>query len=193
LSLDDLFKAGQSLTKRTQFKTGVPDLPIHSTSQLGEVLFQFDSFIFKSGQLIKDEILKEAKKKNFAPLARALLLMPLAGELVNDVQAFVNGQTRPTNLLERIADNYAAVGAFGILYTAFKSIGYGPAGVIGLLLGPSVNDAVKFLPNVWSAFNGNFEPLAKQTVRAIPVVGPMISGRVFPSRAEKKRRAEQNK
>lgn len=196
LNLDDLYKAGQALTKRTQFKTGVQDLPIHATSELGKMLFQFKTFSFKAAQMFKDEIVLEAKKGNYAPLTRAALLMPLAGELVNDVQAVVNGKSRPDKLVERLADNFAAVGAFGLLYTALKATQFGPAGVVGVALGPTVGDIVRTTANLGSASKNLFndrplstDPLEKQLVSTIPVVGPMIANRVYPSKEEKRRRS----
>lgn len=191
LSLDDLYKAGQLMTKRTQFKTGTADLPIFATSDLGKVLYQFKSFSFKSAQLFKDEIVKEAARGNFAPLVRASLLMPLAGELVNDVQALVNGKSRPDNLVARIADNFAAVGAFGLLYTGFKSLGYGPGAALSQIVGPAITDIGKLGTNIYGAVTGKPKPLARQVVSAVPVVGTTIANRFWPTQEEQRLRRGQ--
>ena len=58
----DELRAGQNIVNRTQFKTDVTELPLFWSSEPGRLLTQYKRFQFKSGQLVKDEIIKEAAK-----------------------------------------------------------------------------------------------------------------------------------
>jgi len=198
LSLDDQLKAGQNIVKRTQFQTGVADLPLLATTPLGRMTYQFKSFAIKSAQMIKDDIVKEAGRGNFAPMTRALLVLPITGEIVNDVQSFVNGTSRPETALGRIADNIAAVGVFGLYYQMWKAVDQGPAAISNMLMGPVIGDAVSGIANVYQAGEaagnrlmgedaGSADALLRQALRNVPVVGPMVAHRVFPTREEKRR------
>jgi len=180
LSLDDQLRAGQNIVRRTQFKTGVQDLPLFATSPLGKVVFQFKTFGFKAAQFLKDDIVNEATRGNYGPLVRASLAFPIAGEVVNGVQAVINGKQRPENLVARIADDFAAVGVFGLYYSMIKALEFGPAAIANMFFGPGVGDTISGLSNITQAIKGNPRNLEKQIVRNIPVVGPSIANRVFP-------------
>ena len=56
----DELRAGQNIVNRTQFKTDVTEIPLFWSSEPGRLLTQYKRFQFKSGQLVKDEIIKEA-------------------------------------------------------------------------------------------------------------------------------------
>ena len=192
LTDDDLYKAGQKFTKRTQFSTGPQDLPMEATSELGKFAFQFKTFSFKAGQYMKDEILTEAKRGNYKPLMKAAMVMPLSGEIVNDVQALINGRTRSDNIVERIADDVASVGGLSLAYSMAKALEFGPSAITGMLLGPAFSEALRATYNTYSLLmKQNPQPIMKQGIGAIPVVGPMVANRLFPSKEEERRRKAQ--
>lgn len=180
LSLDDQLKAGQNIVRRTQFKTGIQDLPLFATSPLGKTMFQFKTFGFKATQFLKDDIIKEAGRGNIGPLVRASLVLPLSGEVVNSVQSMLNGRSRPESVIDRIADDFAAVGTFGLFYSMIKAVEFGPSAIANILLGPAAGDSISGIYNIAQAVTGNPKGLEKQIIRNIPVVGPAIANRVFP-------------
>jgi hypothetical protein len=170
----DELKAGQSIVNRTQFKTDVTEIPLFWASDAGRLLTQFKKFQFKSGQMVKEEILKEAAKGNIKPLIRAAAILPVAGAAVlHSRDAIRFGQQREKDA--GIADYLATVGTFGAFTDAFAGSGRQPVRGLSYLAGPTLGDAGA----AWEAVSaitqkGDVNPMAKLAVRQIPVVGPSL-------------------
>lgn len=183
LTLDEEIKAARSIIKRTQFTVRPQDLPLFWTGPFGSLVTQFSSFGFKAAKAINDDLLHEAYKGNFKPLARLALLAPIVGEGVRDVQQFTKGkkqEDRPEGLL-RIADNMAAIGAFGLFADAAISGSRGELGVARRIMGPSISDAAIVGGAVAS---GNWKQLGKQTAQNVPAIGSPLRQALFPPEDE---------
>lgn len=174
LTEKDALRAGQSIVNRTQFKTDVTEIPLFWASDAGRLLTQFKKFQFKSGQMMKDEVLKEMAAGNVKPFLRAAAILPIAGVLTvaaKDAVRFGEQTERERN----IADYLAAVGTFGAFTDAFANSGRQPVKGLQYLAGPTLGD----FGSAWEAAfieapRGNFYPAAKFVSRQIPVIGPSV-------------------
>lgn len=75
LTENDLLSAANAMSNATQFRVEAIDIPPAWKTPLGRLLTQFKSFSFKQTKFVRDEILKEADRGNYAPLIR---FIPLA-------------------------------------------------------------------------------------------------------------------
>ena len=96
LTQEQLAKAANKMTRITQFKIDSLNLPTAWRTPLGKVLSQFKSFSFMQTKFIRDEIVKEARLGNFAPLARFIAIAPMASFLTQSARNAVN-QVDPKN------------------------------------------------------------------------------------------------
>lgn len=178
-------KAGQSIVNRTQFKTDVTEIPLFWSSDAGRLITQFKKFQFKSGQMVKDEILGEMTKGNLKPFIRAAALLPVAGVGVAKLRDSVRFGEQ-TERKRNVADYLATVGTFGAFTDAFASSSKQPVRGLEYLAGPTLGDAGR----AWEAvagltafargtdeegeWEGKWRPAAKLIARQIPVVGPSV-------------------
>lgn len=169
---DDIVKGAQTVVKRTQFESTALELPIFFTSPGGKVITQFKTFAFNQSKLIKDAILKEAGRGNFAPMITAITLMPILGEGVRDVRALLSGKVRDKQGLARIAENMAAVGGWGIVSDLLSSANFG--GVAEFFGGPTGSDLAGAIEAIVLAAKGKPKRLAIETVEKAPVIGPLL-------------------
>lgn len=88
--------AANKMVRITQFKIDALNLPTMWRSPLGKVLMQFKSFSFMQTKFIRDEVLKEAARGNFAPLARFIAIAPIASYVTQSTRNWVN-QVDPKN------------------------------------------------------------------------------------------------
>lgn len=172
LLFDDLLKAGSGIVRKTQFKSGVLDLPLFFNSPEGKILTQFKTFAFNHTKFIKEAILEETARGNFEPMIRAIALMPVVGEGVGDVRAVLTGRKRDKKGLERIAENMANVGGLGILTDIWNSARY--KNLAGFFTGPTFSTLSEFGQGAVQAAEGNADPLVKSTLRQVPVAGPLL-------------------
>lgn len=183
LTLDEELRAGRSVIARSQFKVRPQELPLYWNGPLGKLVTQFSSFGFKAAKALNDEVIKEAKQGNFAPLVRFALVTPFVGEIFADIQTLAKGKSlsdRPDNLIARIAENYASIGAFGLFYDALRASQYGEIGIARRLLGPTLSDTVSAAAGVAELAQGNSKPLVKMGLQNVPVVGSPLRRAVFP-------------
>lgn len=94
LTQEQLLKAANKMTRITQFKIDSLNLPTAWRTPLGKVLSQFKSFSFMQTKFIRDEIVKEARLGNFAPLARFIVLAPMASYLTQSARNAVNNNEK---------------------------------------------------------------------------------------------------
>ena len=189
LSTRDELKAAQNIVNRSQFKVDPIELPLFWSSPEGRLLTQFKTFSFKSGQFMKDEILKEIGKGNVGPLLRALAILPPAGYAVKKIQ---NLATMNKGEKDSVADYLAAVGVLGLFSDAFRT---GARTGVGTIAGPTLSDVGGALDAISQTRQrivegkaGPLQPIAKFGARQVPVAGPAL-GRMLSEEREKSLRA----
>lgn len=96
LTEQQLATAANRMVRATQFKIDALNLPTMWRTPLGKVLMQFKSFSFMQTKFIRDEILKEAKQGNLAPLLRFVAIAPVASYVTQSARNWVN-QVDPEN------------------------------------------------------------------------------------------------
>lgn len=192
-------RAGQSIVNRTQFKTDVTEIPLFWSSNPGRLITQFKKFQFKSGQMVKDEILAEMAKGNVKPFLRAAALFPPAGFAVAKLRDSIRfGQQ--TEEERNLADYLAMVGTFGAFTDAFASSSKWPVRGLQYLAGPTLGDAglaweaaAGLTGYVPGGVEGKWRPAAKLLSRQIPVVGPSIRQLFNEEKARKSGRRTERK
>ena len=97
-----------------------------------------------------------------------------------------------STLLKRYVEAVMVPGLGGIFYDSIKSAGYGTEGLYKMLLGPSVAQGVTLGANVLKAvnprerngipvpFTDRAQPLAKQLLRDVPIIGPSLQQTYLP-------------
>lgn len=193
LSNVDELKAAQNIVNRTQFKVDPMELPLFWSSPEGKLLTQFKSFNFKSGQFMKDEILKEVAKGNVGPLIRAIAVLPPAAVAVKTVQNALKPESAKQDK-EGIADYLASVGVLGIFSDLVRN---GGRMDVSTIAGPTLSDVGRGLEAVAqtkqrlsSDYTGNepaFGPLAKFAARQVPVVGSNLAAMFNKDKSERQK------
>jgi hypothetical protein len=195
LTPDEEIKAARSIISRTQFKVRPQELPLFWSGPMGKLVTQFSSFGFKAAKAINDEVVQEARKGNYMPLARFALAFPLVGEIVADAQSVAKGgRERPENMVARLAENYAAIGSFGLFYDAWRSAQYGEVGILRRMVGPTLGDIGqlggglgemgKYIAAGGETPGGEEMAMPKMLGRLasqnVPVIGPYLRPTMFP-------------
>jgi hypothetical protein len=163
------------VSKITQFKTGALDLPEFFTSPEYKIFTQFKSFAVNQAKFIKDNVINETLKGNFAPLTRFAVFGQLVGEGVGDIKAFIRGKKR-TKGFNRLLENYATIGGFGLFSDLVSAANYGENGLYQAFAGPAVSDLVRALNSVNQCIKGNIHPLEKMAIEQLPLMGAVIFG-----------------
>ena len=92
LSKEQLASAAWEMARRTQFKVSAYDVPPSWKTPLGRLVTQYQSFSFMQTKFIRDEILKEAAKGNYAPLVRFIPLAITASYISGYIRNLVTGR-----------------------------------------------------------------------------------------------------
>lgn len=202
--------AGHNLIKRTQFLVDPLDIPKFASTDVGKLVFQFRSFGYRNTKFVTKEVLLEAGKGNFAPLARYIGLgVPVMGLAAGAKQALNlqtpfqakddNGDAHQMSIGEVLGkgagDLVNSVSGISDVLNAKDAVSYNrgedadrkilAAG--GSVLGPTASDVVEGLNDARSAANGNMRPTAKSIVRRTPVLGATLSNMIFKSSADGQR------
>jgi hypothetical protein len=90
LTEKQLLTAANKMVQSTQFRINSLNVPELWRTPLGKVLSQYKTFSFMQTKFIRDEILKEAKHGNLAPLARFIVLAPIASYAAMSVRNAIN-------------------------------------------------------------------------------------------------------
>jgi len=206
LNQEQLLKAAQSVSMDVNFWGDALSLPVFYRSPYGRFITQFKSFGFQQTRLIKDHVVKPFMKwvegkpgGDPAPLTRFLLTMPAGGEAISDLKALARAKDRPTNVIERLADNMANAAGWGLLYDATRATDYGAAGTLGLLTGPIGSTMGKLGAGIGEAKKGRPTTLTRFAIEeglplaayymapgAAPLVAamtPAISNTLLPKKA----------
>lgn len=86
VDLEDYLKASQDIGTRTQFRSRIQDVPEWASSDWGKIAFQFKTFTTQQWRFMRNEIYREAKSGNFAPMMRYAVLAPVIGTTSREVK-----------------------------------------------------------------------------------------------------------
>lgn len=89
LTQKDILTAANKMAELTQFKPTVLNVPTAWRTPAGRLLMQFKSFAYMQTRFITDEILKEAKQGNVAPLLRFLMASAIISPLAYNTRNLV--------------------------------------------------------------------------------------------------------
>jgi len=187
LSENDLISAARKAVETTQFKVSPMDIPPSWSTTTGRILTQFKSFGYKQSEFILKEILKPAFHGNFVPLTRYVVAGVVAGEAAADIKAVIRGTTakRSKDPWERAWQNLQQVGGLGVASDAIRAAtSYGQ--FLSWLAGPTVGDVTDLLYEMAQLVKGSPKPILRDITSKIPVLGPNISSKLFPSATAKK-------
>ncbi|KKK72225.1 hypothetical protein LCGC14_2905990, partial [marine sediment metagenome] len=172
LAEDDLLMAAKRMSDRTQFRTGPLDLPFAWQSSVGgRMLTLYKSFGFNQARLFRDSVLQEVRRGNLRPLLPLVTTVPLAGEFSANVKAFIFLRDRPTDLTERILEDYFSVGAIGIIEGMLQSAALGKG--TEFFAGPILSEGGDVLDVIGSERPGR--EAIKEGLKRIPVAGRGLS------------------
>lgn len=145
-------QAGRKLVERTQFKVDPQDLPGWADTPGGKLVSQFQTFGYKQSAFVWHEVLKEAGKGNFLPLARYVAVATPSGMVTTGAKAAVKlSKYQGGNPLDQAGQNFA--NGFGLgdpnnkdsqspLDAAIKGfMGAGGAGIVSSIPTNIVNAA----------------------------------------------------
>ena len=185
LTDDDISRASWRFARLTQFRATPLDLPLFASSDWGRLLFQFKTFGINISKLGWNDFFKPAfefvksggRRGAVAPLATFLGSGWVAGEVVGDIRAWINGRERPElneEFWRRTSENLFWAGTFGMFSDIVTSINQGRA--LELILGPTAGsivegqDVVRKIPD---AFDNEemIELLSKAAVKQLPFIG----------------------
>lgn len=172
----------------TQFRASQLDLPLFWSSPWGKLMTQFKSFSFNHAKFIRDEVLREAKAGNVAPLVRFLAIGGITGEVVADASSALRARPRPENLAFRILDNLSYVGGIGLVSDMFRSALSGSGMLAEAVAGPALSDVFDYASALAQLTQGEAKPTAKKVLRSVPILGPIVQPRVLPGKKKKKSR-----
>ncbi len=167
LTEDELLKAAQIFTERTQFRARPIDLPRFASSAYGKIFFQFKSFAFNQTKFLKDEFKRELQSGNYGRAVRDIIIIatifPMTGEVLGDIKSLVTGSKRPTGALERYFDDLANVGGVGIAYDLFQSAANNK--LASMLLGPTISSGIDITQlAIQAAKTGKLTDSQKKTI-----------------------------
>jgi len=188
----------RKMVEISQFKVDPMDLPGWADSALGKLALQFRSFGYKQTEFMWNQVLREATKGNFAPLARFIAVGAPAGLASTELRSLVQMKdfaqpdqpedTSPKSLqiAGRVGTGLAAVGGFGLAGTAYTAANRAarsrtPTAIAASTIGgPTAGLIVETSQNIDKASKGDWQPLVRQGVRKIPAVGPTLANVLMP-------------
>jgi len=181
LSEDDLLQAAKRTSDVTQFTFDANQLPLAwKASPMARLVLQFKQYFYTQANFVKNFAVKPAVKYlqtagadgDIRPLVYMSMLFPTFGELTADLREYARKGTleeRPEYPLERLIDNAAHAGAFGIFQDMIYNVASpSDAPIWHFVAGPVISDFVDLarLPHTK-------QPIGLEMLRRIPVVGPI--------------------
>jgi len=134
--------------QKTQFFPGATRTPSFWKHPVGRVLFQFKTFAVGQSRFMRDAVLTEWSHGNLAPMATFLAFSPIAGELVGDGRAIINGKDRTEHGIARALDNAMYIGGLGLFTDVLGQAKWG--NLSSVYFGPSVSDLTQLFEAVIS-------------------------------------------
>ncbi|MCC7235609.1 MAG: strawberry notch family protein [Bryobacterales bacterium] len=181
--------AAKRFSDLTQFRSRPQDLPEFAGSAAGKVFFQFKSYIYGQTRLLQREIVDEVRSGNYGRGMRTLLTMalvaPTTGALATALLNVLKGRDDDDDLLWRWLKGWPESGALGVLGDLTQAAKYGR--IEGFILGPALSDVsdiagrILRLPTAKDKAQA-LRNLAVYAFRQTPLVGPLLTERVFPKK-----------
>lgn len=187
--------AGFRISMDTQHSYHPLDLPESFTAtELGKTMAQFKPFGVQQARLLTKQTIDYLRpdpatgKRYVGRFLRNVGILatiyPMTGEVINDILAIIKGQKRTSEPLQRYFENAVQVGAFGIMADAYSAANYGtlPNWALGPALGIpfEVADIGRRISK-----SGMTDANARQLIRRIPGIGPLIAYRLVPKEEDK--------
>lgn len=203
LSERDLLTAGKRLNELTQDFGNPMAVPLlWRTSPTGRMLTLFRQFGFGASRWMKDRVIKPAfeygvsggKRGSVLPLLRVAATFPILGEVLGDVKALVRHGTlanRPTDIVGRIADDFAQVGAFAIMEDLHFLLTSSHQSIVDYIGGPIGQDINRFGRAAFS--DDKILNLVREATKTFPVVGPITASTFYGDRRRKRAGRQQRK
>lgn len=191
-----LIQAAKRMSDITQFRTDAMTVPpkwLDNKEPTLRLAVMYKQYFYQQSKFIKDQVLKPALlEKEFKPLIAMGILFPTFGEIVGDMKEFArkgNLDDRPgfdkNHWLDRMASNYAVVGGIGILADLVNAFAAPDKAAAGrYLIGPAFGDTIDIGQMLF--MKHPIPAVEKKIVQSVPVVGPISSRKLFPSKQHQK-------
>ncbi len=146
----DLAHAGKFYAEKTQFRSGLPDLPyVFGSSPWWRVLLLYKSFGYNQARLFSGAVRESIKTGNFKLLAKAIGLPIVAGEAVQGLRGLITGKDREDSMLlekygmvGRLVEDMSYGAGMGLMTDALMSLTYDSKGaVLNMVSGPVLGKA----------------------------------------------------
>lgn len=187
LTEQELIKAAQDMTHRTQFTLNPGELPAGATqSQVGRLGMQYRTFPYNQSAFIGREILNPLSKGNVKPLINyGIGTAALGTGAVAAKNLLSNKQPTPQTPAQQAVGILGAAGGTG-LTDPLLQIGTGDKkyrtdNILSSLLGPSYGTVKTGAQAVTDATTGKYGNVAKTATKQIPGVGVPAANALFPN------------
>jgi len=171
LNWNEIRRGSWGMVDRTQFlqrPTAVPYLT--RSSSMARVLTQMKSFSMRATGMIMEEVVKEAKLGNYAPLARLAVTFPIVGEASRQANTVlrhpITGKEEfPTDaqgLIKRALEDSIYVGGIGIFSDAVRAAARGKESWTGFFAGPGITDIGSEVKSIYDMAQHRFGGLAEK-------------------------------
>lgn len=185
-------EVGKALADKTQFRTGVLDMPNWASTPGGKLASQYSTFMYQQTRFIHD--LFKDPKANAKPIARFLVGAQILGEMIGDIRASLKGDDiwgddedewiailknkRVPNPAMRALQNLSLVGGAGAVQVLMER--FASSDFPGNLLGPVPNTVLEGLKKTKKSVDTqDIEPLEEFGTRQIPVVGNKLANEAY--------------
>lgn len=191
LTREQQLKAGRYSSDKTQFIVAPHTLPGWSTSPVGKLVSQFQTFSYKQSDFVWNEIIKPLQQGNAMPLARLMAVLPAAYGLYA-VKSKIRG-TDTTNS-NKVVQAWRAAGGGGTIEnlvtgtasakkysSSGKEFAANEAAQVG---GPTTGSLVETLGSIYGLSTGKPKAAKQQGLSLVPVVGSRLKNTYAPSGSE---------
>jgi len=171
----------------------------------GPFIFQWKGYVVRLNRLIWQGMIQEARQGNFAPLSRfALLVAPIAGELVGKARAAIGNRDRKWiwdeegwDLLGHYVKNMSEGLGMGIMAEALERIAIaGKTGLYEFVAGPGLSQIFRAAAGAYEgatrafdlkegtldaqrAMERWFRDTGRSAVKEVPLVGRPVAARLY--------------
>jgi hypothetical protein len=188
LSEEQTLTAGASIAHDVNFWGDSLSLPGMFRSPEGRFFLQFKTFAAQQGAMVKDNFVKPAMewvrsngdRGEIGPLLRAATVAGFGGEAISDIKSMFQLRKRPTDVLERFAEDISNMATLGLYGDAWKAASRGYEGMASFVAGPTVDSLLRLGDATGKAVTGKtpkrFQPLERWAMgNVLPMVHPALA------------------